>query len=112
MKIVPLVIIAIAGFSACAPVPSTPMDIAARRAAGAEITAKQCAGYAGGYEAVKDLRNDANRNMATAKQLGATSETIAQAKNDTQVRFDMLVAFTSTQEACNTMIGSLAWNDD
>ena len=97
--------------SACVQAPQTPMDIAARKAAGAELTAKQCAGYAGGYEAVKRLRDDANKNMAIAKQLGATDEVINSAKQSVTTAFDLTVAFTNKAEACNTMVGNLAWAD-
>lgn len=97
--------------SACVQAPQTPMDIAARKAAGAELTAKQCAGYAGGYEAVKRLRDDANKNMAIAKQLGATDEVISSAKQSVTTAFDLTVAFTNKAEACNTMVGNLAWAD-
>ena len=106
-----LTIAIIFGLSACVQVPQSPMDVAARKAAAAEITAKQCAGYAGGYEAVKRLRDDANKNMAIAKQLGATNEVIASAKQTVQTSFDLMTAFTNKAEACNTMVGNLAWAD-
>ena len=111
MKLHILTIAIIFGLSACVQVPQSPMEVAARKAAGAELTAKQCAGYAGGYEAVKRLRDDANKNMAIAKQLGATDEVIDSAKQTVRTGFDLMVAFTNKSEACNSTVGSLAWAD-
>jgi len=85
------------------------MEAAARKAAGAELVAKQCAGYAGGYEGVKRLREDANKNITLARNLGATDAVLQKARADTQSAFSTAAAFSSPQEACNAMIGSLAW---
>jgi hypothetical protein len=93
----------------CVEPPASPMEAAARRAAAAELTAKQCAGFAGGYESVRKLRHDANQNIATARRLGATDATIAKARADVRMAFDMQVAFSTPQQACNVMVGELAW---
>jgi len=47
--------------------------------------------------------------MATARALGASEELIKKAKVDTNNAFGMAEVFTSRQEACNQMIGELAW---
>lgn len=95
--------------AACVEPPASPMEAAARRAAAAELTAKQCAGFAGGYESVRKLRHDANQNIATARRLGATDATVAKARTDVRMAFDMQVAFSNPQQACNMMVGELAW---
>lgn len=91
--------------AACVEPPASPMEAAAA----AELTAKQCAGFAGGYESVRKLRHDANQNIATARRLGATDATIAKARTDVRMAFDMQVAFSNPQQACNMMVGELAW---
>lgn len=93
----------------CIEPPASPMEFAARKAAAAELTAKQCAGQAGGYDSVRKLRQDANQSVATARGLGATDATIAKARADVRTAFDMQVAFTDQQQACNAMVGELAW---
>ncbi len=95
--------------AACATPPASPEERYARRAAGAELIAKRCAGYAGGYGAVRELKKDANQNIATARELGADNAMIDKARTDVAGVFDMAEAFTSRQEACNQMIGELAW---
>lgn len=87
------------------------MESAARKAAAAELVAKQCAGYAGGYAGVKRLREDANKNITIARNLGATDAVLQKARMDTQSAFNTVAAFTSPQEACNSLIGELAWAD-
>ena len=103
------VIIALCSVAACTAPPSSPEESAARKAAASELVAKRCAAYAGGYDSVTQLRKDANKSMATARALGASDELIKKAKVDTNNAFGMAEAFTSRQEACNQMIGELAW---
>ena len=109
MKRLALIGFLAASLAACVEPPASPMEAAARRAAAAELTAKQCAGFAGGYESVQKLRHDANKNIATARRLGATDTTIAKARADVRMAFDMQVAFSTPQQACNMMVGELAW---
>ncbi|VCU61594.1 hypothetical protein EPIB2_671 [Tritonibacter mobilis] len=78
----------------------------------AELVAKQCAGFAGGYQAAKDLRSDANQQMVTARKLGATDADLQKARTDVRNAFGTMEAFTSRQEACNSMIGELAWSNN
>lgn len=99
----------ILSLSACVQAPQSPMHIAARKAAGAELAAKQCSGFVGGYEGVKRLRQDANKNVNLARQLGATDEVIAESKSTVQTAFDLEEAFTSRPQACNSLVGNLAW---
>lgn len=109
MKVKIIVVAACVGLAGCVAPPSSPQEAMARRAAAAELTAKRCAGYAGGYEAVRALRQDANKNITMARNMGATDELIQKARLDTQTAFDTAVAFTSIQDACNSMVGELAW---
>ena len=104
-----LVAVPLIGLNACVAPPSSPMEAAARKAAGAELAAKQCAGYVGGYEGVRRLREDSNRNIAIARSLGATDAVIQKARADVQTAFNATVAFTTQQQACNSIIGELAW---
>tara|TARA_R110002096_G_scaffold385567_1_gene579440 strand:+ start:1320 stop:1703 length:384 start_codon:yes stop_codon:yes gene_type:complete len=109
MKNMILTAVTLVTLAGCVAPAASPMEAAARRAAGAEIVARQCAGYAGGYSSVKTLREDASKNVATARNLGATDAVIAKARNDMQTGFNTMVAFTTPQEACNKLIGELAW---
>lgn len=106
----PMALVAVLLLAACAAPPQSPMEKHARLAAGAELVAMQCAGYAGGYDSARSLRADANRNIQTARNLGATDGVISKARQDVQTTFSTAAAFTSQQEACNAMIGSLAWH--
>ena len=109
MKIKVIAVVAALGLAGCVAPPSSPAEATARRAAAAELTAKRCAGYAGGYEAVRALRQDANKNIVIARNMGATDALIQKARTDVQTAFDTAVAFTTLQDACNSMIGELAW---
>jgi len=97
--------------SGCVQPPQSPMEAHARRAAGAELAAMQCGGYVGGYEAAKGLKADANRNLVAAQQLGATPAVIKKAKTDVETGFNTMSAFSNKQEACNTLVSQLAWNN-
>ena len=68
--------------------------------------------FAGGYQAAKDLRSDANQQMVTARKLGATDADLQKARTDVRNAFGTMEAFTSRQEACNSMIGELAWSNN
>lgn len=95
---------------ACAPPPpANPMEKHARLAAGAEIAARQCAGYAGGYDGARTMRHDANRNITLARNLGATDEDLNKARKAVQTTFDTTVVWVSKQEACNQLVSSVAW---
>jgi PBP1b-binding outer membrane lipoprotein LpoB len=109
MKYVIIAVSSLAFLAGCVAPPSSPMEASARKAAAAELTAKRCAGYAGGYESVQKLRQDANKNIAIARSLGATDAVISKARTDVGTAFDMQVAFTDQQQACNAMVGELAW---
>lgn len=95
---------------ACAPPPpANPMEKHARLAAGAEIAARQCAGYAGGYDGARTMRQDANRNVTLARNLGATDADLTRARKAVQTTFDTTVVWVSKQEACNQLVSSVAW---
>lgn len=94
---------------ACAAPPASPEEGYARRAAAAELVARRCAGYAGGYDAVRELKKDATKNIATARALGADDAMIDKARTDVEGVFGIAEAFSNRQQACNQMIGELAW---
>lgn len=95
---------------ACVAPPASPMEKHARLASAAQLAGTSCAGYAGGYAGAKQLKQDANQNLATARNLGATDAVLIKAKTDVQNTFNTAAAFTSHQEACNQLIGSIAWS--
>lgn len=95
--------------AACATPPSSPEEGYARRAAAAELVVKRCAGYVGGYGAIRELKKDANKNIATARELGADNTIIDKARLDVDGAFGMAEAFVGRAEACNQMVGELAW---
>lgn len=97
--------------SGCVQPPQSPMEAHARRAAGAELAATQCGAYIGGYEAAKELKADATRNLVSAQQMGATPEVLTKAKSDVTTGFNMTAAFSTPQEACNTLVSQLAWTN-
>ena len=101
--------IPLALLTACSNPPASPEEGYARRAAAAEFVAKRCAAYTGGYGAVRDLKKDASKNITTARELGADDAMIAKARTDVEGAFSVAEAFTGRQQACNQLIGELAW---
>lgn len=95
---------------ACTEPPKSPMEKHARLAAGSELAANRCAGFAGGYAGAVQLKKDANKNIATARSLGATDAVINKARTDVNTAFSTAEVFTSRAEACNQLVGSIAWN--
>lgn len=95
---------------ACAEPPKSPMEKHARLAAAAAFVATNCAGYAGGYESARSLRKDADKNIQIARNLGATDGVLKKARQDVETTFITASAFTSHQEACNSLVGSVAWH--
>ena len=112
MRLIVLPFVALLGASACTPPPANQMERHARMAAAAELASQKCAGYAGGYESAQAMRADANRNISIARGLGATDAVIEKARRDVNNPFAMQVAFTNQQEACNSLIGNLAWSTE
>lgn len=95
---------------ACAPPPpANEMERKARMAASAEIVARQCAGFAGGYSDAVQLRGDANRYIVDARALGATDQDIQRQRDVVQTTFQNAVAWVSRQDACNQLVSELAW---
>lgn len=106
----PTTALALLALAACAPPPpASPAERHARLAAAAEIVARDCAGFAGGYGSVRQLRDDANRNIVTARSLGATDAVIEQARIDARTAFNAMVVWTSLQHSCNALVSELAW---
>lgn len=79
--------------------PASAMEKHARLAAGAELAAQQCAGYAGGYAGAQQMKQDANVNIVAARKLGATDEVHAKAKKDVNTAFNNTMIFSDKQEA-------------
>lgn len=95
---------------ACVEPPANPMEQQVRLAVGAEFAAQNCAGYAGGYVGAQQMRADAGRAVVTARNLGATEADFARARVDVQTVFATAAAFTNRQEACNSLVSSIAWH--
>lgn len=96
------------GACAVAP-PSSPMERHARLAAAAELAARQCGGFIGGYASARELRDDANRNILTARQLGATDADIEKARADARTTFEAMTFWADRNHACNELVSALAW---
>jgi hypothetical protein len=54
------------------------------------------------------MKADANKNATTARNLGATADTMAKQKAIVLNTFNKAVVFTSPQLACNELIGTVA----
>lgn len=107
----PILILAIGvALSACAPPPpANPMERHARMAAAAELAAQRCPGQLGGYQGAVQARQDANRNLATARQLGAQDSDLEAARQVVRQAFEAQTVWVSPLEACNQLVGQLAW---
>lgn len=89
--------------------PASPMERHARMAAAAEIAARQCAGFAGGYSGARELREDANRNIVAARNLGADDAVVEKAREDARIAYESAVIWIGRPDACNHLISELAW---
>lgn len=96
--------------SGCVQPPQNEQERAARLAVSSQFAAQRCMAQIGGYQAARELRANADKQMATARALGATDEVIAKARQDVETVFSTAAAFTSNNEACNTLVGQLAWH--
>jgi CHASE3 domain sensor protein len=85
------------------------MERHARLAAAAELAVQVCPAQLGGYQSAVQARQDANRNIATARQLGATDPDLQKARQDTRQAFDAQAIWTNPLVACNQLVGQLAW---
>ena len=94
----------------CVAPPTSEKQLQARQAAAAEYVARNCAAYLGGFSDVRELRQAANQRIATARGLGATDAEIQTARQEVETSMVTMAAFTSQQEACNFLIGELAWS--
>lgn len=98
----------LAVMSACAPVPpQTPMQGYLNRAAGAEIVMRDCPAY-GGYASVAKMREDAEKNVAMAKKLGATQADVQASKKLVSERYAGTVILSGPVVACNKLMSLLA----
>jgi hypothetical protein len=106
-----MMLVALVGLTGCAvEPPASPMEKYARLAAAARVSAENCGGYVGGYASAQQLRDDANMNVAKARQLGATDAVLAKARSDVLNAFNTALVFTTPQDACSQLISELAWH--
>ncbi len=86
------------------------MEQQARLAMAAQFAAQNCGGFIGGYEGARRMKEDANKSIVLARNLGATDTVFAQAKADVKSTFDTAVIFTDRQSACNDLVSQVAWH--
>lgn len=104
-------ILAIAGtalLASCQTASFTAKEKHLNRYAGAEVAAIQCPAY-GGYGSVATMREDAQKNLASAKALGATEADIQAARQRLNGNFNGMVILVGPIQACNSIINQLAW---
>lgn len=85
------------------------MERHARLAAAAELAAQRCPAQLGGYQGAAQARQDADKNMAIARQMGATDADLDKARRDMRQGLDAQTVWTTPQDACNSLVGQLAW---
>lgn len=102
----PLVIV----LAGCVQPPASPEEKVAGQWAGAELAATKCAGYIGGFSAAKDLRNEAKKDLAEARQLGATDELLVKAKTDVTSAITTSELMIGLRETCNQLVSQLAYH--
>lgn len=78
----------------------------------AEHAAKNCGAYLGGYGGAKTMKDDANKNIVMARNLGATDAVFAKARADVENVFSTAVVFGDRQMACNDLVSQVAWNSN
>ena len=98
--------------TACVQPPQSPMEQQARLAMAAQFAAQNCGGLIGGYDGAKQMKEDANKSIVLARNLGATDAVFAQAKADVKSTFDTAVIFTDRQSACNDLVSQVAWHSN
>lgn len=108
MKIRTLTLAAVIPLAACQTTSFTAKEKHLNRYAGAEVAATQCPAY-GGYGSVAAMRVDAQKNLASAKALGATEADVQQARQRLNSNFSGMVVLAGPLQACNAIINQLAW---
>lgn len=98
--------------AACVQPPKSPMEQQARLAMAAQFAAQNCGGFIGGYDGARRMKEDANKSIVLARNLGATDAVFAQARADVKSAFDTAVVFTDRQSACNDLVSQVAWNSN
>lgn len=96
----------------CVAPPQSEMERQARLAMGAQFAAQNCGGFIGGYDGAKRMKEDANKAIVTARNLGATDGVFEKATADVRGTFDTAVFFTDKRTACNDLISQLAWSSN
>jgi hypothetical protein len=62
-------VLAAFGLAGCAaPPPASPAERYSRLAAAAQISAERCGAFSGGYNNVRQMRIEANKNIVTARR--------------------------------------------
>ncbi len=108
MKTKILMLAAVIPLAACQTTPFTAKEKHLNRYAGAEVAATQCPAY-GGYGSVAAMRTDAEKNLASAKALGATETDVQQARQRLNGNFTGMVLMVGPVQACSSIINQLAW---
>lgn len=78
------------------------------RYAFAETVAMNCPAY-GGYGSVAQMRDDAQKNLASARALGATDKEVSKARNNANGTYVAVAVLANPFQACNAMLSDVAW---
>lgn len=79
---------------------------------GAQFASQNCGAYIGGYDGARRMKEDANKSIVAARNLGATDAVFEKAKADVKSTFDTTVVFTDHQSACNDLVSQVAWHSN
>jgi hypothetical protein len=91
----------------CATTNYTPMERYLNRYAGAQTIAAQCPAV-GGYGSVAVMRDDAQKNLAQARALGATDADVQKAQQRVDGNMMGATFLVGPGQACSAMINGLA----
>ena len=91
----------------CVSAPKSPKDAYLNRYASAQVLAAQCPAY-GGYSSVVAMRDDAEKNLAQAKALGATDADLQRARGNANGAYATASVLVGPFQACGSMMNSLA----
>lgn len=92
----------------CVAPPADPAEAASRRVAGIEYAMRSCGGFVGGFGDIRELRKLHDKEIVTARSLGATNAMLVKARQDISNMLNTSVAFTSQQEVCGQLLAKLA----
>jgi len=96
------------GLVGCQTTSYTPMELALNKAAGSDVIKQNCHVS---YQTAEKLKSDKDRNLLTAKEMGAT-------KSDYKAAYDRVntvavrsIIFVGETETCKSLISELAWEN-